>query len=204
MNLHSIRALTAACVLLTSAAVARAAVITQTDNFGPLGQTLSNLTTGGPYTFATDSPAFNLFDTSLGTLLSATLNWEITGTEDGTGNFAGTGIFSYAGQSQTVTFDTVTDPGPKNFDFTGTKSLTLASVIGTGTFAPSTFTATMSQSGYFPWSGSMTDILGTVSLSYTYSAAGVSAVPEPPTDLLFAGALAGLMIVQRRKKGRAG
>lgn len=44
-----------------------------------------------------------------GTLTSATLSWDITGSETGAGNFAATGTFNYASQTQAVTFDTVSD-----------------------------------------------------------------------------------------------
>jgi len=178
---------------------AQASIITQTDNFGPLSNTLTHLTTGGPYTFVTASPSFNQFNSVLGTLVSASLSWTMTGSENGSGNFAGTGVFSYGGQSQTVTFDTITDPGPKTFDFAGSELLSLAAVIGSGTITPSTFNGTIQQSGYFPWSGSMTDVLGTVVLTYDYEGT-TAAVPAPASLLLFASGL-GLFGLMRRRQG---
>ena len=143
--------------------------------------TLSNLTTGGPYTFLQSAPTFQQFDPSLGTLTGTTLTWNIGGSENGTGNFAGTGTFSYAGQTQVVTFDTVSDPGPKPFNFNGSVSYT-GPVTGLGTFAPSTFTGIIEQSGYFPWSGSMSAV-GFVSIRYQYTPAGTDTTSPSLTDV---------------------
>jgi hypothetical protein len=180
------------------ATAAEAGLITQTDNFGPLSGGGTNLTTGGPFKFITNSPSFNQFNGSPGTLLSATLGWTITGSENGSGNFAGTGVFSYGGQSQTVTFDTVTDPGPKSFDFTGSELLSLATATGTGTFVPSVFNGTMQQSGLFPWAGSMSNVLGTVTLTFAVDG-GITSVPEPTTVLIFGSGLVLLGLTRRRR-----
>lgn len=86
----------------------------------------------------------------------------------------------------------------------GSESLSLASVSGTGTFAPSDFTAQMTQSGYFPWSGTMSiDAVSSVTLVYDYTTPGGSGptgVPEPASLFIFGSALAGLFVMRRRAK----
>ena len=194
--------LMAVCAAAISAAAAspgHAGVITQTDTFGPLSGGGTRFTTGGPFTFVTASPSFTQFDAGLGSLTSATLSWTITGSETGSGNFAGTGMFSYGGKSQTVTFDTVSDPGPKSFDFVDSDLLSAASVTGLGTFIPSVFTGTMSQSGFFPWAGSMSNVDGTVTLTYDFMSAS-AAIPEPAALALFGTALAMLGCALRRNR----
>jgi hypothetical protein len=186
---------------LLATASAHASTITQSDTIGPQSNTFSNLTTGGPFTFLTDTASFNQFDASLGALVSATLSWTITGSENGSGNFAGTGIFSFGGQSQTVTYDTISDPGPKAFNFTGTASLVLGDVTGSGSY-DSLFTGTIQQSGFFPWSGSMSVDASQITLVYEYEPAVVvppTDAPEPATwALLFAG-LAAMGFAARRQ-----
>ena len=185
------------------ATTAKATVITETDSLGPLSNTLSHLTTGGPFTFITASPSFTQFNSGLGTLVSATLTWAITGSENGTGNFAGTGIFSYGGSSQTVTFDTISDPGPKSFNFTGTDTLSLAAATGSGSFVPSVFDGTIQQSGFFPWGGTMS-ASGSITLTLDYNASGgtpgggTGSVPEPATLVIFGSGLALLGMIRRR------
>lgn len=194
---------------LLTAAAANATTITENTTIGPLTNTLTE-TTGGPYTFISTSAVFNQFDPSLGTLNSAALAWTITGSEGGSGNYAGTGVFNFGGQTQTVTFDTVSNPGPKDFNFTGSTAVNLASVTGLGTYS-SLFTATMQQSGLFPWTGTMTLDASQITLTYVYTPAAPPPppppeVPEPATLAVFGISLLGFGALRLRKaKGtRAG
>lgn len=153
---------------------------------------LEGMTTGGVKTFISASPAFEQFDASLGTLTSARLSWALDGSANGTRNaaglgYAGTAVLSYGGASQTRSFDTDTNPGPKTFDFDGSTTMRArSSMTGTGTWIPSGLTGTIEHSGYFPWSGSMT-ASGTVTLVYEYVPAGTDttapALSNLPADI---------------------
>lgn len=159
--------------------------------------TLAGFSNGATQQFFSIVPTFNLFDTSLGTLNSATLSWNVTGHVTLAGNFGATAYLSYSGKSVSKAADTDNDP-PNDVDFSFIDSLALATAsvegLGPTNFGP--FVGSIgNHSGYFTWGGTLT-ANGKISLVYDYTV-NPSTVPEPGV-LALLGLVAAAAPLRRR------
>ncbi len=197
-----------ALTLVSTASQATIIETLSTSNYTTSGVSVSE---AGTTTFINETPTFDKFDASLGTLTSATLAYDITGDINLFGGsyapaphgFAvGNIAFSYNGHSQVKNFDinsfgSVTMTGPDNII-----NLDLLDVTGVGTFDLGSFLAiyTMDQgmflSGVLDTSTADIDF----TLIYQYTQSDTSSVPEPGSLVIFSLALAGLGFSLRKAK----
>jgi hypothetical protein len=126
----------------------------------------SRVTNGDVYTVFNDAVDFNQFNTTLGTLTSATLSWT------GTGSLTVSG--SYGGFDGQAIMSTV------NFSISGVDSLSLAGLTGSGSVNEGSIDETFQNTGgTFPDTYDTGSTTGTFTLTYGYSPSGEpSDVPE--------------------------
>ena len=95
-----------------------------------------------------------------------------------TGNNEGQAVMSYETSSDTEPWNIFGGSTNLSFSLSGSESLSLGSVTGTGTFTQGTFAETYQfQQGFFPAGFSTSSTTGTFTLTYDYTN-GVAAVPE--------------------------
>jgi hypothetical protein len=145
----------------------------------------SRVTNGDVYTVFNDAVDFNQFNSTLGTLTSATLSWTGTGslTVSGSyGGFDGQAIMSYRTSSDTETWSTdlYGDSTTVNFSISGVDSLSLAGLTGSGSVNEGSIDETFQNTGgTFPDMYDTGSTTGTFTLTYGYSPSGEpSDVPE--------------------------
>ena len=186
-----------------SLAQADVLTLTQTVNLSPSGSN-GNVTNGHLLTAFEVSPSFNQFDPATGTLVSATLGWNGTGSMTVNGNFKGQGIMSYETSSDTEGWNIFGGSTIVNFSISGTELLNLAVVTGTGTFSQGDFRETFQlQEGFFPASFTTGSTTGTFTLTYAYSNDSTSAeAPEPASIMFVSPGIALLALGLRRRLNR--
>jgi hypothetical protein len=161
---------------------ARADSLVQTVTLTPSGSN-DNVTNGDVYTVFNDAVNFNQFNSTLGTLNSATLSWSGAGSLTVGGNFEGQATMSYQTSSETEGWNI--DGGSTTVDFSissgGDESLSLAGLTGSGAVTEGSFDETFQLSqGLFPDSFATGPTSGTFTLAYDYTP------PLPPSSpLLF-------------------
>lgn len=142
---------------------AQAAPSVQTRTVSGSG-TRNDITSGIDVTIATGSATFDQFDPTIGTLTSATLSWNITGSVSGSGNYEADGRLAFAGRSATTHFES--NAGQAAITFNSSADVTGAAV-GTGTFTRDVVAEVRNHSGTFPWGATMS-FSGTITLTYEY------------------------------------
>lgn len=143
------------------------AATTTTSATVSVNEARGGFTNGAAQTIFSTGPTFSQFNGALGTLNSATVSWNLTGTVTGSGNFGANAVLAYAGSQDTTHFDT--RDGAVALAFSG--SATVTGSTGSGTYSPSLLTGTVSgQSGTFPW-GATIVLSGTITLTYDYTTA---------------------------------
>ena len=179
---------------------ARAGTVTQTVNFTASGSN-SNVTNGHTVTVFSLAPTFNKFDSTLGTLFSATFQWTGTGSLVVGGNNAGRAIMSYETSSDTETWNIYGGSTTLNFAIGGSESLLdLTAVTGIGTFTRGAFLETYQlQQGFFPATFSTGPTSATITLQYGYlTQADLDAIPEPATVAYVLSGVLALWRLRRR------
>ncbi len=162
---------------------ARADILTQTVTKTPSGSD-NNVTNSDVLTVFSVTPTFNEFNSSLGTLLSATLTWSASGSLTVTGNNEGQVIMSYDTSSDPEGWNIFGGSTAVGLSISGTDSLGLAGVTGTGTFNEGPFLETYQlQQGYFIPAATFStgSTSGTFTLTYDYTPPG--APPPPPPSV---------------------
>jgi len=182
---------TVVALILSASISARANTIVQIVTETPSGSN-SNVTNGHPQTVFSVVPTFNQFNPADGTLVSATLSWSASGILDLTATTFGGAVYAngIAGMSYQTTADNETwkipvDTTTVNFSISGSESLTLADVTGTGSFDEGPFAETYQlQGGLFPDSFSTGPTSGTFTLTYDFTpVTNTATVPEPASAL---------------------
>lgn len=159
-------------------AAAHAAEITQTVTLTPSGSD-TNVTNGHVFTVFSDAVDFSQFNSTLGTLTSATLSWSGTGSLSVSGNLEGQAIMSYQTSSDTETWNIFGGTTTVDFSISSTspETLALAGLTGSGTVAEGAFDETFQNTGgLFPDSYATGSTSGTFTLTYDYTPLG----PPPP------------------------
>jgi len=171
----------AAGLVILACGSARADIITQSVTETPSGSN-SNVTNSKVLGVFSVTPTFNEFDPSLGTLISATLTWNATGSLTVTGNNEGQAILSYDTSNDTESWNIYGGSTVLDFSISGTDHLSPASVTGTGTFNAGAFAETYQlQEGFFPDTFTTGATKGTFTLTYDYAPPGVNPDPSPQT-----------------------
>jgi hypothetical protein len=178
-------------------AVAHANDIVQTVTLTPSGSD-TNVTNGDVLTVFNDAVDFNRFNSTLGTLTSATLSWSGTGSLTVGGNLEGQAIMSYQTSSDSETWNIYGGSTTVDFSISSAspESLALAGLTGTGTVTEGDFEETFqNQGGLYPDSYATGSTSGTFTLTYDYTPPGPpppppSVAPELPSfTYLFTGLL---------------
>lgn len=184
--LESLRKTVAQGIVVTvfaicACAAGRAASIVQTVTLTPSGSN-NNVTNGDLLTVFDDAVTFNQFNSTLGTLDSATLSWSGAGTLTVSGNMEGTAIMSFQSSSDTQTWNIFGDSTTVDLSISNSgESLGLAGLTGLGTVNEGAFEETFQQQGgYFPDSYATGSTSGTFTLTYDYTPPGPPP-PPPPT-----------------------
>lgn len=160
-------------------AAAHANSIVQTVTLTPSGSN-DNVTNADVLTVFSDPVSFNQFNSSLGTLTSATLSWTGSGSLTVGGNLQGEAILSFLTSSDPQTWNIF--GGATTVDFSissgGNQSLSLTGLTGSGTVDEGAFLETFqNQGGLYPDSYATGTTTGTFVLTYDYT---VAAPPPPP------------------------
>ncbi len=196
---------TVSALLSFAGTLAHAGVITQTVNLTASGSN-NNVTNGHILTVFDLIPSFNQFNPATGTLVSATLGWSASGHLTVAGNNEGQAIMSYETSSDTETWNIYGGSTGLTFSISGSESLNLAAVTGTGSFPQGHFKETYQlQQGFFPASFTTgeTASAGTFTLTYDYTTANDTAsTPEPASFLYVSPAMAGFAFWLRRRVRR--
>ncbi|MFY9853137.1 MAG: hypothetical protein WAK26_04565 [Terracidiphilus sp.] len=166
-------------------AAVRADDVAQTVTLTPSGSN-SNVTNGNVVTVFSDPVAFNKFNSTLGTLTSATLTWSGTGSLTVSGNMEGQAIMSYQTSSDTESWNIYGGSTAVDFSISssGGESLSLAGLTGSGTVSEGSFDETFQLAeGYFPAGFATGSTTGAFTLTYGYTPVGepVSPAPELPS-----------------------
>jgi len=160
-------------------AAARADNIVQTVTLTPSGSN-GNVTNGDVFTVFNDAVDFNQFNSTLGTLTSATLSWSGAGSLTVSGNFEGQAIMSFKTSSDTEPWNIFGGSTTVDFSISGDESLSLAGLTGSGAVNEGSFDETFQNTGgTFPDTYDTGSTSGTFTLTYGYTPTGEpSAVPE--------------------------
>ena len=192
----------ATAVLAFAAFGAQAAIVTQTLTID-VNQQSPSFTNSGPHTIFSLPTSFDQFGLA-GTLNSATLSWDLTGTLLMQGDLEGEAVLSYRGESVSQRADTNGNP-PNNASFPFSRaglSLALAGLVGSGDVDLGPLVGTVANvGGLFPWSANLS-VLGSITLVYDYTATAPPPNPVPePSALALAGlGLAGLAMARRKRR----
>jgi hypothetical protein len=164
---------------LCACAAARADNIVQPVTLTPSGSN-DNVTNGNTFTVFSVPVDFIQFDSTLGTLTSATLSWLGTGSLTVGGNFEGQAIMSYRSSSDNEGWNIYGGNTTVDFSISGVDSLSLAGLTGSGTVTEGYFDETFKNTaGDFPDTYATGATSGTFTLTYDYTPAGEpSVVPE--------------------------
>ena len=162
---------------------ARADSLVQTVTLTPTGSN-ENVTNGSVYTVFNDAVNFNQFNSTLGTLNSATLSWSGAGSLTVGGGASGVGyegqaIMSYRTSSETETWNIIGGSATVDFSISsgGDESLSLAGLTGSGSVNEGSFDETFQNTGgTFPDTFATLPTSGTFTLTYDYTP------PPPPVE----------------------
>lgn len=164
-------------------AAVRADDVVQTVTLTPSGSD-SRVTNGSVVTVFSDPVAFSKFNSTLGTLTSATLSWSGTGSLTVSGNMEGQAIMSYQTSSDTESWNIYGGSTAVDFSISSSESLALAGLTGSGTVTEGSFDETFQLAeGYFPAGFATGSTSGAFTLTYGYTPVGepVSPAPELPS-----------------------
>jgi hypothetical protein len=188
---------------------ARADIDTEDVVLSPSGSD-NNVTDGSVITVFSDEVHIDQFNSSLGTLISATLSWDATGSLTVENNMEGQGVMSYQTSSDPEGWNITTFGGTATVDFSisGSEALSLTGLTGTGKVDEGPFAETFqNQGGYFPDTFQTGATSGTFTITYDYTPAGAPPPPPPPSvpemssvSYLFTSvSLIGLFLFGRRR-----
>lgn len=158
----------------------RAAVLTEDVVLSPSGSN-NNVTDGSVITVFSDEVDIDQFDSSLGTLNSATLSWDATGSLTVGGNMEGQAIMKFI-TSDTETWNIFGGTTTVDFSINSSEALSLTGLTGTGKVDEGDFFETFQNTGgLFPDTFQTGATSGTFTITYNYTPAGAPPPPPPPS-----------------------
>jgi hypothetical protein len=209
-KLFRVLALSLFCTVASQMSAAAAQIVlTSTVSGSDTGSATNN----NPLTYLSDSFFFNQFDPTLGTLTSAVLQWDfstsavVTPPEpvpQGSPDPFTSGSVSFTFLSSSVGGNFFNITSPVTFNFTGpdgSTSLSSALVTGTGTFLAGTLEGILDLGPptLYP-TGVSGSYNGTLTLTYTYTPATPTRVPEPASLLMMGGGFVATLARRRRTR----